>query len=71
MGADELVLGIDFVVAGTVSVAGNGVGRGEAADLAEVLEGAVHLLVGDVREGFAAFEVFVFVFVQDGDGILM
>ena len=69
--ADEFVLGIDFVVAGAVAVAGDGVGRFEAADLAEVLKSAVHLLVGDVREGFAILEVFVFVFVQDGEGVFV
>ena len=34
VGADEFVFGIDFVVAGAVAVAGDGVGRVEAADLA-------------------------------------
>lgn len=69
--ADEFVLGIDFVVAGAVAVAGDGVRRVEAADFAQVLEGAVHLLVGDVREGFAILEVFVFVFIQDGEGVFV
>ncbi len=69
--ADKFVLGIDFIVSGAVAVAGDGVRCGEAANLAQVLESAVHLLVCDVREGLAVLEVFVLVFVQDGEGVLV
>ena len=71
VGADEFVFGIDFVIAGAVAVACDGVGRVEAADLAEVFEGTVHLLVGNVWKGFAILEVFVFVFLQDGEGVFV
>ena len=71
MGANEFVLGIDFIVAVAVAVASDGVGLVEAANLAEVFEAAVHLLVGHVWKSPSAGEILVFVFVQDGDGILM
>ena len=46
--SDEGVFGEDGVVAGAVLVAGDRVGSGEAADLAELFEAAVHLLVGHI-----------------------
>ncbi len=59
VGANEFVLGIDFIVAVAVAVASDGVGLVEAANLAEVLQAAVHLLVGDVRKRLSCGEVLV------------
>ena len=63
VGANEFVLGIDFIVAVAVAVASDGVGLVEAANLAEVLQAAVHLLVGDVRQCLSSGEVLVLVFL--------
>ena len=71
VGADLRPFGIDIVVTGAVAVEGDVDGGVELADLAEVFEAAVHLLVGEVREGFAARETLVFVFVQDGEGVFV
>ena len=71
VGADLSPLGIDIIMSDTVSVEGDVDGGVEFADFAEVFEAAVHLLVGHVREGLAAGEIFVFVFVENGDGVLM
>ena len=71
VGADLGPFGIDVVVAGAVAVEGDVDGGVEFADFAEVFEAAVHLLVGEVREGFAAGETLVFVFVQDGEGVFV
>jgi hypothetical protein len=48
VGANEFVLGFDFVVTDVVFVVSDGVGRVEAADFAEVFEATVHLLVGHI-----------------------
>ena len=48
VGANEFVLGIDFIVAVAVAVASDGVGLVESAYLAEVFEATVHLLVGHI-----------------------
>ena len=64
-------LWIDVIVADTVAVQGDVDGRVEFTNLAEVLQAAVHLLVGHVREGAVAGERIVFVFVQDGKSILV
>ena len=71
VGANLGPFGIDVIVADTVPVEGNMDWRVEFANLAEVLQAAVHLLVGHVRKGFVSSEVLVFVFVQDGNGVLV
>ena len=55
----------------SVAVEGDLDGRIEFADLAEVFEAAVHLLVGHVREGAVAGEFFVFVLLQDSQSVLV
>lgn len=59
VGANEFVLGIDFIVAVAVAVASDGVGLVESANLAEALQAAVHLLVGYVRQRLSCGEVLV------------
>ena len=46
-------------------------GRVEFADFAEVLEAAVHLLVGHVGQRPASREVLLFVFLKDGFGVFV
>ena len=71
VGANLGPFGEDVIVPYSVAVEGDLDGRIEFADLAEVFEAAVHLLVGHVWKSPSAGEILVFVFVQDGDGILM
>ena len=71
VGANEFVLGIDIIVAGAVLVASDGIGRVEAAYLAQILQAAVHVLVGHERQRPALGEVLVLVFFQNGEGVFV
>ena len=69
MGAHEFPFGEDFFDAVAIHVLAFPDGLVDAAKLAEVLEGGVHLLVGDDREGFIGLKLTILVFVQDGTGV--
>ena len=71
VGADEGVLGVGLVVAVAVAETGDVDRGGEAAELAEVLEVLVHLLVGDDGQGEVVAEAAVLVVGEDGEGVLV
>ena len=71
MGADELPLGLDLVGADVALVGGHANLLIDAGEFAQLLDVAVHRLVGVVREGLAVLEGSVLVFLQDGLGDLV
>ena len=71
MGADELPLGLDLVGADVALVGGNTDLLIDAGQLAQLLDVAVHRLVGVVRKGFVVLEGGVLVFLQNIPGNLV
>ena len=70
VGADEGPLGVGFFDSLAGAVADDGDGVGESAELAEVFEVVVHLLIGDDGEGEAHRELFVLIFFEYRLGVL-
>ena len=71
VGADEFPLGLDLVGANVALVGGDADLLIDAGELAQLLNVAVHRLVGIVGQGLAVLEGSVFVFLQDGLGDLV
>ena len=71
VGADEFPLGLDLVGADVALVGGDADFLIDTGQLAQLLDVAVHRLVGIVRQGLAVLEGSVFVFLQDGLGDLV
>ena len=69
VGAHQFPFGKDFFYTVAVHVLAFADGLVDAAKLAEILEGRVHLLVGDDGEGFIGLKLTILVFVQDGTGV--
>ena len=71
MGTDKFPLGLDLVGADVALVGGDANLLIDAGELAQLLDVAVHRLVGIVRKGLVVFEGSVLVFLQDGLGNLV
>ena len=71
VGADEFSLGLDLVGANVALVGGDADFLVDTSQAAQLLDVAVHRLVGVVREGFAVLEGGVLVFLQNGLGDLV
>ena len=71
MGADELPLGLDLVGADVTLVGGDADFLIDAGELAQLLDVAVHCLVGVVRKGLVVLEGGVLVFLQNIPGNLV
>ena len=71
MRTDEFVLGIDVIMTSTIPIASDGVWSVESADLTEVLQAAVHLLVRHVRQRPSAREILIPILVQYGLCVLV
>ena len=71
VGADEFPLGLDLVGADVTLVGGDADLLIDTGQLAQLLDVAVHRLVGVVRKGLVVFERSVLVFLQDGLGNLV
>ncbi len=69
VGSDFGVFGDGDVVAAALAEAGDVDGVIEAAELADLFEVLVHLLIADDRQCEISGEMLVFVFVQDGLGV--
>ena len=68
VGSDQLPLGLDLVGADVALVGGDADLLIDAGEFAQLLDVAVHRLVGVVRQGLSVLEGGVFVFLQDGLG---
>ena len=71
MGADKFPLGLDLVGADVALVGGDTDLLIDAGEAAQLLDVAVHRLVGVIRQGLAVFEGGVLVFLQNGLGDLV
>ena len=71
MCADFGVFGDGDIVSTSLAEAGDVDGLVEAAELADLFEVLVHLLVGDDGKGQVSGEIQVFVFVQNGLGMFV
>ena len=71
MGANELPLGLDFVGADVTLVGGDADLLIDTGQLAQLLDVAVHRLVGIVRQGLVVLEGGILVFLQNIPGNLV
>ena len=71
VGADEFPLGLDLVGADVAFVGGDADFLIDAGELAQLLDVAVHRLVGIVRKGLVVLEGGVLVFLQNIPGNLV
>ena len=71
MGADELPLGLDLVGSDVALVGGDANLLIDTSEFAQLLDVAVHRLVGVVRKGLVVLERSILVFLQDGFGDLV
>ena len=71
VGADEFPLGLDLVGSDVALVGGDANLLIDTSEFAQLLDVAVHRLVGVVRKGLVVLERSILVFLQDGFGDLV
>ena len=71
VGPDQFPLGLDLVCADIVLVGGDADLFVDTGEFAQLLDVAVHRLVGVVRQGFAVLKGGILVFLQDSLGNLV